>query len=338
MKILFFIGSLCLGGKERRLIELLSYLKKNTNYSLILVMRRDEIVYPAFKELNIPYIVLTNKYYKRDKTLHYKFYKICKEYNPDIIHSWGNMPAFVSILAIFILKIPHVNSQIADAPPNIRQISIRNLINKINFLFSTIIISNSVAGLIAYKIKNKNCKVIYNGVFFNRFINLPNKEIIRSKYSITSKYTIAMVAEFSNNKDFDRFIDLANMINKSRNDISFLAVGNGINLDKIKMRVMNAKIKNIIFTGKIEEVEGLVNVIDVGVLFSNAKLHGEGISNSITEYMALGKPVIANDAGGTKEILKNGVNGYLVTNENAEEIANLIIELINDENKRKKIG
>jgi len=73
MKILFFIGALELGGKERRLIELLSYLKKNTDYSLMLVARRDQIDYPAFYELNIPYKILTHNYKKGDKTLHFRF-------------------------------------------------------------------------------------------------------------------------------------------------------------------------------------------------------------------------------------------------------------------------
>ena len=38
----------------------------------------------------------------------------------------------------------------------------------------------------------------------------------------------------------------------------------------------------------------------------------EGISNSIMEYMALGKPVIATDGGGTKEIVDDGETGFLI--------------------------
>jgi glycosyltransferase involved in cell wall biosynthesis len=54
--------------------------------------------------------------------------------------------------------------------------------------------------------------------------------------------------------------------------------------------------------------------------------------------MALGKPVIANDAGGTKEIVKHRVNGYLISTETTKEIAELINNLLNDKEKRQKMG
>lgn len=338
MKILFFIGTLCSGGKERRLIELLLYLKNHTDYSLMLVMRRNQIQYPAFHILNIPYKILTENYKKGDKTLHFKFYKICKEYKPDIIHAWGEMPAFVSLLAVILLKIPHINSQITDAPPNIKKWSFQNVINKINFRFSTTILANSYSGIKAYKVEHLNSKVIYNGINLDRFINLPDKQSIRIKYGIETSYVVIMVASFSDNKDFDRFIEVAKVMNRLNNDVAFLAIGDGIHLEQIKKRVLDERIQNVLFSGRINDVESLVNIADIGLLFSNKVVHGEGISNSITEYMALGKPVIANDAGGTKEIVKYGVNGYLIKGETIEEIAYLISYLIDNKEIRLKMG
>jgi glycosyltransferase involved in cell wall biosynthesis len=56
------------------------------------------------------------------------------------------------------------------------------------------------------------------------------------------------------------------------------------------------------------------------------------------EYMALGKPVIANDAGGMKELVRHNENGYLITKETDEEIAALIIELIDNQEKCVSFG
>lgn len=338
MKILFFIGKLCTGGKERRLIELLFYLKKKPNYNLMVVLRRDHIEYPAFYELRIPYKTLTDNYKKGDKTLQFRFYKICKEYKPDIVHTWGSMPAFVSLLAIILLKIPHINSQITDAPPINKKWSVQNLRNKINFKFSTIILANSYAGLKAYKSENRKSKVIYNGINLNRFNNLPNKQFIRTKYGLFASYTVIMVASFSDMKDYDKFVDLAKEINFIRKDVIFLAVGDGIHLERIKNRVLDDQIQNVVFTGKINNIESIVNIADIGLLLSNKLVHGEGISNAIMEYLALGKPVIANDAGGTKEIVNHGVNGYLITNETTEEIAGLVNKLLDNKDKRLKMG
>jgi glycosyltransferase involved in cell wall biosynthesis len=85
----------------------------------------------------------------------------------------------------------------------------------------------------------------------------------------------------------------------------------------------------------VDDVEAIVSIADIGILYS---LFGEGISNAIMEYMALGKPVIANDSGGTKEIVKHETNGYLITNESPRVIAGLINDLLNDKEKRIKMG
>jgi glycosyltransferase involved in cell wall biosynthesis len=41
-------------------------------------------------------------------------------------------------------------------------------------------------------------------------------------------------------------------------------------------------------------------------------VHGEGIPNVVMEYMALKKPVIVTDCGGTKELVENNHTGFLV--------------------------
>ncbi len=335
MKILFFIGSLSAGGKERRMIELLRYLKTHTDFSLLVVVRQDQVEYPLFNKLEIPYIKLTEKYRKGDKTLHFKFLKICKIYKPDIIHTWGSMSAFVSILAHLVLRIPHINSQITNAPPKIKKWSLRNLQNRINFSFSSVILANSYAGLKAYNAPSKKSKVIYNGVDLERFRNLVDCEEIKKTVGIKTRFSLIMVASFINSKNYNLFIDIARLVQLLRNDVSFIAAGDGYNFESIKQRVTNEGIPNIILTGRISFVEPLINCCDIGVLFSPL---GEGISNSIIEYMALGKPVIASDIGGTKEIVISEVNGHLVTNESPSEIANLIVDLLNDDEKRKKLG
>jgi glycosyltransferase involved in cell wall biosynthesis len=54
--------------------------------------------------------------------------------------------------------------------------------------------------------------------------------------------------------------------------------------------------------------------------------------------MCLARPVMANDAGGTKEIVHHNVNGYLVTNQTENEIAALITELIDNPEKCSAFG
>lgn len=339
--ILFFIGSFKGGGKERRLIELLSYLAGKDCYELMVVVTDPIIDFPAFYNLKITYRIIQKKWKRNDLTVFYKFYQICRQFKPHLIHTWGRMQSFYALPAVIGLGIPLVNGQITSAPPNAARWSLKRMIDRINFNFSTVILSNSQAGIDVYKPPYKKIKIINNGIDLHRFDNLPAPEQVKSKYGIATPFSVVMVASFSSNKNYDLFFSIAEKVTRVRHDITFIAVGDSCNGKPVAFRLFgklanqNPRIK---LTGRINEVEAVVNSCTLGVLFSNRAVHGEGISNAIIEYMSLGRPVLANDTGGTKEIVYNNVNGYLVTRQTEDEIAGLITDLIDDPEKCAAFG
>ena len=112
--------------------------------------------------------------------------------------------------------------------------------------------------------------------------------------------------------------------------------GGGLEFDRIeKLAGGNEK---IILTGNRDDVESIVNTFDVGILLTNLERHGEGISNSIMEYMALGKPVIATTGGGTPEIVADGETGYLIPFRSPGMLAEKIEYLLDNEEIRKSMG
>jgi glycosyltransferase involved in cell wall biosynthesis len=338
-RVLIFIGSLRSGGKERRLIELLSYLKESGEFDLMVAVTQDIVHYPRFYELDIPYYVIKKRWKKNDLTVFYQFYKICQNFKPHLVHTWGRIQTFYALPAIIHYATPLVNSQITSAPPKSEHKGLLRVIDRINFHFSKFILSNSKAGIESYDPPAQKCRVIYNGINMGRFINLPSAEHIKSKYGITTPYTIIMSASFSPNKDYDTFFQIAKRVTQLRDDITFIGVG--ACHDEIKFKELLERNNNnprILFPGRIDDVEALVNACDIGLLFSNKSVHGEGISNSIMEYMALSKPVIANDAGGTREILQHNTNGYLIQDETVDTIADMVNALINEEPKRRRYG
>lgn len=338
-KILIFIGSLRSGGKERRLIELLTYLKDKEEFKFFLVLTEEEIHYPDFYKLDIPYYVLPKKWKKNDLTVFYQFYKVCEKFKPHLIHSWGRMQTFYALPAVLRNNICLINSQITSAPPKSGIWSVSKIIDIINFRFSKVILSNSWAGLNSYNPPKEKSRVIYNGINMNRFIDLPDPELIKEKYGIHTPYSVLMSASFSNHKDHELFIKVAEKVTLLRDDITFISVG-GHDDSPIYRKLLNLSLNNprIVLPGRINDVEALINACTLGVLFSNKSVHGEGISNSVMEYMSLSKPVIANDAGGTKEIVHNNENGYLIITQSEEEIAAIILELINNRKKREAFG
>jgi len=181
MRILFFIESLRCGGKERRLLELIQYLKENTGYEMILVLTENKIQYPHIYELGVPIKVIKRKYLKRDPMLFYRFYKLCNEVKPDIIHTWGSMLAFYSLPFVIFKNIPHINSHITNVPLHRKKSGFQYLITNLGFKFSDIILANSYSGLKSYGVSGKKCRVIYNGIRLDRFSNLADKEIVKKE-------------------------------------------------------------------------------------------------------------------------------------------------------------
>lgn len=339
-RILFFIGSFKGGGKERRLVELLSYLAGTNRYELMVVVTDPIVDYSALYKLNVTYQVISKKWKRNDITVFYRFYKICRQFKPHLIHTWGRIQSFYALLAVIRQGIPLVNGQITSAPPNAAKWSFKRIVDRINFNFSTVILSNSQAGIDAYRPPQKKAKIIYNGVNLERFENLPSPEQVRAKYGIKTPFAVVMVATFSANKDYGLFFRIAQQITSVRDDITFIAVGDDCK-DRSTVKRLRKLINlnpRIILTGRIHDVEALVNSCTMGVLFSNKAVHGEGISNSVMEYMSLARPVIANDAGGTKEIMHHNVNGYLVTQQTDNEMIGMITELIDNPEKRVAFG
>ncbi len=131
MKILFFIDGFRSGGKERRCIELLKGIKDNPQFDIHIVSLRKEIVYPEFYKLNYSYYLI-EKDGKLDPIIFIKFYKICKEIKPDIVHCWSSMNAAYSLFAKILLKFKLILRSQKNAKCQFCFLLFRILISRLN--------------------------------------------------------------------------------------------------------------------------------------------------------------------------------------------------------------
>lgn len=333
MKILFFIDNLSAGGMERRLTELMKglMLKAHIEFELILLSR--EISYKEVLELNIPIHYILRKT-KKDFSIFWKLFKVIKNSEPDILHCWGSMTAVYSAPICKLLNIKFVNGLITDAPEK------QNIFNqnwfraKLTFPFSDIIIGNSKAGLIAYNAPDKKSFFVHNGFNYKRLDNIIDREIIRNRLDVKTPYIIGMVANYSVNKDYKTFFTAAQILLGKRNDITFIAIGENTDSVISHSHISKHNIDHFKLLGSIDSVESYVNIMDICVLSTFT----EGISNSILEYMSLGKPVIATSGGGTNEIVIDQETGFLVSRSKPEELAEKMSVLLDDKNLRSKMG
>ena len=333
-KIMFFVGGLGGGGKERRVVELLKHLNKTTSYKLILVLTKELILYEDIFELNIKIHIIPRKILKKDPTLFFKFILICLKEKPNIIHVWDSKTATYAIPAKLLINIPMINSQITNASGKI----IKSKWNtKLGLLFSDLIIANSKAGLKSFDAPESKSIYIHNGFDFKRTENLKDSKEIRYKFHIKTKYIVCMIGSFTDAKDYTTFIQSANNILENRQDISFLCIGSGDDT-KYKSLIEQKNNELILFLGRQKDIENIISICDIGIKTTNDDKHREGIPNTIMEFMAFGKPVIATNAGGTKELVVDNNTGFLISPKSPEILSEKITILLEEPLLRKKMG
>ena len=340
MKILFFIDCLVAGGKERRLTQLMKGLRSKKGIEFELVVMRKEIHYKEIFDWNIKIHYLLRES-KKDVSIFSKFYKICKIFQPDIVHCWESMTAIIAVPVCKLLNIKLVNGMVTNTPVKQNIFNKYWLRAKLTFPFSNIIIGNSLAGLSAYGAPVKKSACIYNGMDLARFENLKNKsEVTEEIFGNASQdiFVVGMVAAFEDRKDYKLLVKAATSLLPFNSNIRFVLVGDGTNFNEIKNQVPSFLSDKIIFLGKKSDIESIVNIFDVGILLTNTKVHGEGISNSIIEYMALCKPVIATRSGGTNELVIDDKNGYLIDGDNDKQLIEKIERFVKNKNLIDELG
>ena len=93
--------------------------------------------------------------------------------------------------------------------------------------------------------------------------------------------------------------------------------------------------KNIKFLGHRTDISELNALCDIATIPS---IGFEGIPYTIREAMRAGKPVITTRAGGCDEAVFDGVNGYIIKQADAEDLARAIIHILSDDVLRKEMG
>ncbi len=224
MKILFVIDTLGSGGKERRLTELLKALKSSKEIDFELVVMRNDIHYSEIYDLGISIHRIIRKT-RKDISVFKKFYLLIRQYKPDAVHCWESMTAVYLAPVCRVIGCPLINGMVTNVPLR-RNIFNRHLFRaRLTFPFSDKIVSNSKAGIEAYRVPLSKGVVIYNGFNFDRLDNLKSDSVIREELQIFTRFIIGMVASFWKQKDYPTYYKAAQILLDRRNDITFLAIG-----------------------------------------------------------------------------------------------------------------
>jgi glycosyltransferase involved in cell wall biosynthesis len=123
----------------------------------------------------------------------------------------------------------------------------------------------------------------------------------------------------------------------ARVDAHLVIAGGGYLIDHLRQRAAQLEIADRVhFVGALEDVRPVLAALDVFVLPSIAV---ESFSNAALEAMSMGRPVILSDIGGAREMITEGVEGYVVSpTELAARLPAIIAALYADKRKRQQMG
>jgi len=200
------------------------------------------------------------------------------------------------------------------------------------------IVANSLAVremLVDQGIESDKITVIYNSLDTTRFANANANGIRRELHLPEDLPLITLVANLRHDvKNVPMLLRAAKKVCEKM-PAHFVIAGEGPLETKLKDQAAELGIGgNVSFIGRSMKVPELLSASFAAVLTSNA----EGFSNSIIEYMAAGKPVIATRVGGTAEVVSDGETGFLVEADDSENMAERLISLLQDPPDAERIG
>jgi glycosyltransferase involved in cell wall biosynthesis len=136
-------------------------------------------------------------------------------------------------------------------------------------------------------------------------------------------------------KDHPTFLRAAAQVKSVAPDAAFVIAGEGELLEPMRTLAADLGLSDdAFFIGRCEKISELLAISEVCVLSSLA----EGFSNSILEYMAAGRPVVATDVGGAREAIREGTTGFVVAPQDHVGMAERIALLLDDCERARTMG
>jgi len=304
--------------------------------------RRKDIEKLGFKMLDLPISPTGMNPFQELKT--YRFLKrLYNKENPDIVHHVG----LKTILW----------GGLAAKKENIK--GVVNAVSGLGGLFNgkrLSLTAKIILWIIGYSNNRNNVKVIFQNnddlkIFLSEFavkheqveftkgsgIDLEDYSYIEAPTN--GKLTVIFTGRMVKEKGVCDLIDAAELLKSKYSDkIKFILCGR---LTPNKSGVSNEYLKYhcdgeyICWLGERNDVKHL---LEQSHIMAFPSYYREGVPKSLIEASAIGRPIITCNSTGCRDVVDDGINGFLVPPKNPIEIANALIKLFNDTDLRIKMG
>lgn len=309
---------------------------------LVASLSREGVLRPLIEQLGVPIIdlPLTSFYDSNTARQMRQFVSFLKQNRIGIVHSHD---FYSNIFGMTGAALAGVRGRVASKRETMgTRTRAQRMIERNAFKLARAVVANATVvkqQLVNEGVRKDKIAVIHNGIDLSRFqqngdaseaLTLLNLKTIHGRPVVT------MVANFEYRvKDHAMLLRAAQRVRRDVPEAVFVIAGEGILRAETQRLAEELGLTDIcLFIGRCANVPDLLAASDICVLSSQA----EGFSNSILEYMAAARAVVATDVGGASEAVVEGETGYLVNAGDDNSMAARIITLLRDPERRQHMG
>lgn len=329
-KVALCIPSLVMGGAERFVVDLARMIDKK-KYEVQVIITRNGVKTQLWNELrdnDIEIIdVSDNNFFRMTKNVFMYFIT----QRPSVVHA--NVGSMLHImLAAKLARIPkklytvHNEAKLLFGNSKFKKMIYKSAF--LNFGFVPIAICDTVKKTLIneFSLKSEYIPCVKNGVDINKF---------RFERMAHHKVRIISVGSLYQIKNHQAIIDAFAELYSENKELRLLILGEGVQREFLEGKIDKYNLKEVVSLPGIKK--DVASYLQASDIYVSASLT-EGLPLSILEAMSCGLPVVATNAGGTVDIVKNNVNGIIVSRSDSKELKNALEKLLNNDDLRERFG
>lgn len=264
-----------------------------------------------------------------------KLDRILKQENIETVYT-NSIVIFSGALIAYLNKKPHIwhIKEIINNNPDLHFFLPKNILFGFISKASDRIIAMSHAIAEQFKNKDEIC-IVNDGFAFEEFHSDNSEPDISALNS--EDWPVAVVGSLQKRKAQDDAIRAIKIAKEKIPNIKLLVIGKGDKSFTQYLKKLAHELdlhETVIFTDHRDDIPNILSKCKVLLMPSWAEPFGL----VVIEAMALGVPVIGTNSGGVREIIQNGITGYLVAPQSPGEIAQKIIHLYFEQDTARWMG
>jgi glycosyltransferase involved in cell wall biosynthesis len=204
-----------------------------------------------------------------------------------------------------------------------------------------IAVSQSTAEFLvkARQLPPEKVKVVYLGVPLEEFSRLRSADeiaVARAELGIApGEFVIGSVTRLHDSKGNSFLVEAARQVIDRRPGARFVLFGEGPLLGDLQAQAAALGLgRRFVFAGFTKDVARAVSAFDVSVFPSL----WEGTPLTVFEALAMGKPIVATDADGLRDVLTHDRDALIVPKRDAAALADAMVRMIDEPDTRRRLG